>query len=92
MFPGVQGAVNWHGGSYDPGLGYLFYNIIDLGDVGKVKNPEGSRTPYSRTAAEGTYAHFWNSDTYWPCQQPPWGQMVAINVNTGDIPGGFHSV
>jgi quinoprotein glucose dehydrogenase len=20
-----------------------------------------------------------------PCQQPPWGQLVAVNVNTGDI-------
>ena len=86
VFPGVQGVVNWHGGSFDPGLGYLFYNIIDLGDLGRVaKNPEGARTPYSRTAAGGTYAHFWNPDTYWPCQQPPWGQMVAINVNTGDV-------
>ena len=21
----------------------------------------------------------------WPCQQPPWGEMLAVNVNTGDI-------
>ena len=20
-----------------------------------------------------------------PCNQPPWGEMVAVNVNTGDI-------
>jgi quinoprotein glucose dehydrogenase len=57
-----------------------------VGDVGKiVKNPEGSRTPYSRTSDAGAYANFWNPENYWPCQQPPWGQMVAINVNTGDI-------
>jgi len=86
VFPGTLGAVNWHGGSYDPQLGYLFYNVNMLGDVGHVvKNPEGSRTPYSRTAEGGPYANFWNPDNYWPCQQPPWGQMVAINVNTGDI-------
>jgi glucose dehydrogenase len=24
-------------------------------------------------------------DRFWPCQQPPWGQLWAINVNTGDI-------
>ncbi|HEY1947659.1 MAG TPA: pyrroloquinoline quinone-dependent dehydrogenase [Bryobacteraceae bacterium] len=86
VFPGTLGAVNWHGGSFDPGLGYLFYNVNYVGDVGKViKNPEGSRTPYSRTSEAGPYANFWNPDNYWPCQQPPWGQMVAINVNTGDI-------
>jgi glucose dehydrogenase len=86
VFPGVQGAVNWHGGSFDPKLGYLFYNVNELGDVGMViKNREGSSTPYSRTAAGGSYAHFWNPDNYWPCQQPPWGEMVAIDVNTGDL-------
>lgn len=86
VFPGVQGSVNWHGGSYDPSLGYLFYNIINLGDVGRVaKNAEGSRMPYSRTAAGGTYAHFWNPQTYWPCQEPPWGQLVAVDVNSGEI-------
>jgi glucose dehydrogenase len=21
----------------------------------------------------------------WPCQKPPWGQLVAVNANTGDI-------
>jgi quinoprotein glucose dehydrogenase len=21
----------------------------------------------------------------WPCQRPPWGRLVAVNANTGDI-------
>ena len=21
----------------------------------------------------------------WPCQKPPWGQLIAVNANTGDI-------
>jgi quinoprotein glucose dehydrogenase len=21
----------------------------------------------------------------WPCQQPPWGRLLAVNVNTGEI-------
>jgi glucose dehydrogenase len=28
---------------------------------------------------------FTNPETGWPCQQPPWGELIAINVNTGDI-------
>ncbi len=48
-FPGTLGATNWHGGSFDPVLGYLFYNTLDLADVGKVqKSPEGSKTVYNR--------------------------------------------
>jgi glucose dehydrogenase len=26
-----------------------------------------------------------NPSTGWPCQSPPWGELFAINVNTGDI-------
>ncbi|MEO6910730.1 MAG: PQQ-binding-like beta-propeller repeat protein, partial [Edaphobacter sp.] len=33
----------------------------------------------------GTYARFWDQKDFWPCQQPPWGQLWAINVNTGDV-------
>jgi quinoprotein glucose dehydrogenase len=26
-----------------------------------------------------------NPTTGWPCQSPPWGELFAINVNTGDV-------
>jgi quinoprotein glucose dehydrogenase len=28
---------------------------------------------------------FWNAELRLPCQQPPWGQLLAINVKTGKI-------
>ena len=28
---------------------------------------------------------FSNPNTGWPCQQPPWGELAAVNYNTGDI-------
>jgi glucose dehydrogenase len=81
VFPGTWGATNWHGGSYDPGLGYLFFNTLDLADVGKLSKAEpASKLIYSK----GGFARFWNPDNFWPCQAPPWGEMVAINVNTGE--------
>jgi quinoprotein glucose dehydrogenase len=86
VFPGTLGASNWHGASFDPSLGYLFMNVINLADVGKVvKSAEGSRVPFSRTSPWGGFARFWYGEKYWPCQEPPWGEMVAINLNTGDI-------
>jgi quinoprotein glucose dehydrogenase len=82
VFPGTIGASNWHGASYSPDLGYLFVNIMELADIGKLeKRPEGSPLPYSRTG----YGRFWNPDNFWPCQAPPWGEMAAVNVNTGEI-------
>lgn len=28
---------------------------------------------------------FSNPNTGWPCEQPPWGELTAVNYNTGDI-------
>jgi glucose dehydrogenase len=54
--------------------------------VGKlVKNPDGTDPQYERHSPWGDYARFWNNDKFWPCQQPPWGQLWAINANTGEI-------
>jgi quinoprotein glucose dehydrogenase len=80
-FPGTWGATNWHGGSYDPELGYLFYNTEDLADTGKLQKQAPER---GVAFARNGFQRFWNPDNFWPCQQPPWGEMVAINVNTGE--------
>ena len=86
QFPGTIGAANWPGMSYDSKLGYLFVNTNDLADVGKlVKNPDGTDPLYERHSPWGDYARFWNNDKFWPCQQPPWGQLWAINANTGEV-------
>ncbi len=81
VFPGTLGATNWHGGSYDPALGYLFFNTLNLADVGKnVKAADGAPNAYVKQG----FNRFWNPANYMPCQAPPWGEMVAINVNTGE--------
>jgi glucose dehydrogenase len=86
VFPGTLGTTNWPGMSYNPKLGYLFVNTVDIADVGKVsKSEDGSDPTYERNSPWGPYARFWNNDKFWPCQQPPWGQLWAINVNTGDV-------
>ena len=33
---------------------------------------------------ELAYTRFWDDNNY-PCQAPPWGELVAVNANTGDI-------
>jgi len=87
VFPGTLGTTNWPGMSYNPDLGYLFVNTVDIADVGKVTKAEGKDADpaYERISPWGLYARFWNNDKFWPCQQPPWGQFWAINVNTGEV-------
>lgn len=86
QMPGTIGVANWPGMSADPKLGYLFVNTVNLGDVGKlVRNPRGTEPLYERTSPWGDYARFWNNDKFWPCQQPPWGELWAINANSGEV-------
>jgi glucose dehydrogenase len=86
VFPGTLGTTNWPGMSYNPDLGFLFVNTVDIADVAKItKAEDGSDPAYERTSPWGVYARFWNGDKFWPCQQPPWGQLWAINANTGDV-------
>jgi quinoprotein glucose dehydrogenase len=41
----------------------------------------GSALPYRNL---GGYTRFIDQEGY-PCQQPPWGELIAVNANTGDI-------
>jgi glucose dehydrogenase len=87
-FPSTLGGGNWSGLSYDPTLGYVFTNIMNLGQWGHMKqvtDPKTGQTTYTRTSAFGPYARFWNPETHIPCQNPPFGELVAVNVNTGEI-------
>jgi quinoprotein glucose dehydrogenase len=85
QFPGTLGASNWHGMSYSPSEGLLFVNVLNLADVGRViPAPANSPLRYVRNSPWGNFARFWWSEKYWPCQVGPWGELVAINVNTGD--------
>lgn len=94
-FPSSIGGANWGGVSYDPALSFVFVNTSNLGSRANPARPtapppEGAPPagPTSRIAAalhggEGG-ARFVDQDRY-PCNQPPWGQLTAVNVNTGDI-------
>ena len=83
IFPSSIGGGNWNPPSYDPKLGYLFVNTMDLGSLNvMVRSDDGSR--YSRRGYNGMN-RFWDPDRNMPCNQPPWGRLFAINVNTGDI-------
>jgi len=89
IFPGWTGGGNWNGGAFIPDLGYLVLPTQDHGMLNKmVKHPTipnmyVRRPPDGAPPSMGT--NFWDGDKGWPCQQPPWGELVAVNVNTGDI-------
>jgi quinoprotein glucose dehydrogenase len=80
--PGTMGGGNWGGVSFDPHLGYIFVNTSSLGGTGHmVKAQPSAPMPYRN---EGGYTRFLDPDQY-PCQAPPWGELSAVNANTGDV-------
>jgi glucose dehydrogenase len=47
------------------------------------RNGATSGPTYTKITPEGQ--RFWQADTRYSCAPPPWGELVAVNVNTGDI-------
>lgn len=81
-FPGTMGGGNWGGVSFDRDLGYVFVNTSNLGGTGRMAPaPEGAPMPYRPV---GGYTRWVDKQGY-PCQQPPWGELTAVNAATGDI-------
>jgi glucose dehydrogenase len=82
LFPSTLGGGNWGGVSIDPSLGLLFVNVMNIGQWGHM---EKRGAEYVRTSAYGPYARFWDVKTRIPCQNPPFGEMIAVNLSTGEI-------
>jgi len=87
-FPSTIGGGNWNGVSYDPSLGLAFTNVMNLGQVAKMvqgTDRSGASTWVRRAPWGGVVGRFWNPETKVPCSAPPFGELYAVNVNTGDI-------
>ncbi len=99
-FPGNHGGINWGGTTFDPQLGYLFANVNELGQVAGLRDHDpktgpamasgqGNRVhpdgPYQSVPGGGRFSVRGPGVQQLPCQEPPWGQLVAVDVNTGNI-------
>ena len=82
FFPSTLGGGNWGGVSIDPQAGLLFVNIMNIAQWGHM---EKRGAEWVRTSSYGPYARFWNRETRIPCTNPPYGELVAVNLSTGDI-------
>ncbi|MCP5119455.1 MAG: PQQ-binding-like beta-propeller repeat protein, partial [bacterium] len=83
LFPGLNGGANWGGAAFDPSTDTLFINSMDVGGLFRlVERPDGAIVPHRLRGAK--YEFFWDKNRY-PCQQPPWGHLTAIDLNTGEF-------
>jgi quinoprotein glucose dehydrogenase len=79
-FPGSWGGIDWSHAAFDPKSGTYVLNISDMASPQvMVRKPNGTYD------MRDGYQWFWDKVSHMPCQVPPWGELYAVNVNTGGI-------
>ncbi len=90
VFPSTGGGTEFTGGTFDPTLGYYIINYADTGHISTLEpvgeNPD-RRGYVGPPESRRRYWHIVDrlSVDGWPCWQPPWSQLVAVDVNSGEI-------
>jgi quinoprotein glucose dehydrogenase len=77
--PGTIGAL--FGGSFDPVRGLYLINISPLGQIQEIV-PNGSGGYANQGELNG---RFWDPSNRMLCQSGSWGDLVAVDVNTGKV-------
>jgi quinoprotein glucose dehydrogenase len=80
--PGPQGGINFWGPAYDPKLHLFVSNTTNLFQPMRlVRQPDGS---WINAGPLAGLRRFGDPDRHllWP---DPWGELVAVNMDTGDI-------
>jgi quinoprotein glucose dehydrogenase len=91
--PGVIGGANWGGSAFDPETGWLYVKTSNSPAVLRIvpadrssSNPRAAEVDADFIGAQGN-ATFTppGGGRSLPLTKPPYGEVVAINLNTGDI-------
>lgn len=101
VFPGSFGGANWGGAAADPELGLVYVNTTSQGSIGWIEQVEtedgfGYRRSSAaggplgdfranRAAADSQGGDLAGSELDWPCQKPPWGELVAVDAAAGEV-------
>ena len=80
VFPSSEGGGSWGGASFDPGLGYIFVNTRSLGTMAVLQPTKSSNILDSYAKRKIPF----NDPDGYPCSGTPWGELMAIDANTGD--------
>jgi glucose dehydrogenase len=91
-FPSSVGGGNWGGVAFDPDRALIFVNTSEMGRApggGGGRGGRGGRGAGAAAAPAGPSnrpgSNRFVDPNYYPCNQPPWGLLTAVNANTGDI-------
>jgi glyoxylase-like metal-dependent hydrolase (beta-lactamase superfamily II) len=81
--PGPAGGINFWGASYDPKLHLFISNTNNMFQPMRlILRPDGS---YINAGPLAGLRRFGDLDRHLLCGPTPWGELVAVNMDTGDI-------
>ena len=81
--PGPAGGINFWGASYDPKLHLFISNTSNIFQpMRMVLRPDGS---YVNSGPLAGLRRFGDPDRHLLCGPTPWGELVAVNMDTGNI-------
>ncbi|MBA3485341.1 MAG: pyrroloquinoline quinone-dependent dehydrogenase [Pirellulales bacterium] len=93
VIPGFHGGANWSGASFDPTSGLLYVNSNNVPNIMQLVEGDESDEPRYGDFGHAGYLQFRDHEGY-PAIKPPWGELSAINLNTGEfawrVPLGEH--
>ena len=84
VFPGSEGGGSWAGVAADPARGLVFLNTRHLGVIAQLQ-PSMSSGVLPSFGKQKVPTNFYVDPQGYPCNAPPWSELVAVSTKTGDI-------
>jgi quinoprotein glucose dehydrogenase len=84
VFPGSEGGGGWGGVSINPDLNLLFVNTRHLGVIAQLSGG-ASAAAFGSFGKSKIPTTFYTDPNGYPCNAPPWSELVAVSTTTGDI-------
>ncbi|MBI4484619.1 MAG: pyrroloquinoline quinone-dependent dehydrogenase [Acidobacteria bacterium] len=81
MLPGNRGGANWNAGAVDPETGFLYVASVTRPTLLQLVTAESTDLRYVATALAPPLPTIDGL----PLQKPPYGRIVAFDMNTGEI-------
>src|SRR6266849_9228469 len=78
--PGKTGGANWAGAAVDPETGIMYVGTQRLPSLATVRKPQPSESSYDFIGG----GQFLSGPRGLPLLKPPFGSIVAIDMNTGE--------
>jgi len=84
VFPGSEGGGGWGGVATNPNLDLVFVNTRHLGVIAQLQSSTSSGVLPSFGKSKIPTNFYVDPDGY-PCNAPPWAELVAVSTATGDV-------